>query len=95
MEDYIGIICSFCKTRIKEDDSVVICSVCELPHYLSCWHENNGCTTFGCTGVMGDIIESNKSDSTNGVGIQDSFSAVDLISIKYIILKIFREGIFS
>lgn len=78
MHKYIGKICPFCKTRINEDDSVVVCSVCELPHHLSCWHENNGCTTFGCTGVMGDIIESSKSDSTNGVGIQDSLDNLQI-----------------
>ena len=52
MQKYIGKTCPYCKTVFNEKDTIVVCSVCELPHHLSCWQENNGCTTFGCTGVI-------------------------------------------
>jgi len=49
MEDYIGKICPFCKTEIKEGDAVKVCPVCGIPHHEACWEENKGCTTFGCS----------------------------------------------
>lgn len=49
MEDYIGKICPFCKTEIKEGDAVKVCPSCGIPHHEACWDENKGCTTFGCS----------------------------------------------
>ncbi len=49
MENYIGKICPFCKTEIKEDDAVKVCPACGIPHHEGCWEENKGCTTFGCS----------------------------------------------
>ena len=49
---YIGKICPYCKTEFKEDDEIVVCSVCEMPHHKECWIENKACTTFGCTGTI-------------------------------------------
>lgn len=48
MEDYIGKICPYCKTEIKEGDAVKVCPSCGIPHHEACWTENKGCTTFGC-----------------------------------------------
>ena len=50
MEDYVGKICPYCKTEIKEGDAVKVCPECGIPHHESCWKENHGCTTFGCPG---------------------------------------------
>ena len=50
--DYVGKICPYCKTAFKEDDDIVVCSICEMPHHKDCWIENKACTTFGCTGTM-------------------------------------------
>lgn len=50
MEEYIGKICPFCKTEIKEGDAVTVCPECGIPHHTGCWAENGGCTTFGCAG---------------------------------------------
>ena len=52
MNKYIGKICPYCKTEIKESDEVVVCSVCDMPHHKDCWIDNQGCTTFGCTGTI-------------------------------------------
>lgn len=52
MGDYVGKICPYCKTKIYEEDEVVICSSCEMPHHKDCWIENQGCTTFGCLGTV-------------------------------------------
>jgi hypothetical protein len=35
-----------------EGDDIVYCSDCEMPHHKECWIENQGCTTFGCTGTI-------------------------------------------
>ena len=55
-KDYIGKTCPYCKTSLVEGDTVVFCSVCDMPHHLSCWQDNQGCTTFGCTGSIKEII---------------------------------------
>lgn len=49
MENYINKVCPFCKTEIKEEDTVKICPVCGVPHHERCWEENKGCATFGCS----------------------------------------------
>ncbi len=41
--------CPFCKTNFKNDDHVVECLSCGIPHHRECWEENGGCTTFGCS----------------------------------------------
>lgn len=52
MSDYIGKICPFCKTEIRAEDEIVVCSACDMPHHKECWIENQGCTTFGCLGTI-------------------------------------------
>lgn len=52
MNEFVGKICPFCKTAFKEDDEIVVCSVCDMPHHKDCWVENKGCTTFGCLGTI-------------------------------------------
>ena len=49
MENYFGKMCPFCKTEIKKDEPVKVCPACGIPHHESCWEENKGCTTFGCS----------------------------------------------
>jgi hypothetical protein len=56
MENYIGKICPYCKTPLQEGDAVAICSECNMPHHLTCWQENCGCTTFGCTGTIQTVV---------------------------------------
>lgn len=52
MNEYVGKICPFCKTPFTENDDIVVCSVCDMPHHKDCWIENQGCTTFGCMGTI-------------------------------------------
>ena len=49
MEEYIGKICPFCKTVIKEGDAVKVCPSCNTAHHEACWEQNKGCSTFGCS----------------------------------------------
>lgn len=49
MNEFVGKVCSFCKTPIEVDEEVVVCPACEVPHHKECWKENKGCTTFGCS----------------------------------------------
>ena len=50
-------VCPYCKTKIENSDDIVMCSLCEMPHHRECWIENNGCTTFGCTGTINNTHE--------------------------------------
>ena len=52
MNDYVGKICPYCKNKIQENDNIVVCSDCEMPHHTECWIENRACTTFGCQGTI-------------------------------------------
>ena len=49
---YIGKKCPYCKTVIRPEDEIITCSQCDMPHHLECWVENQGCTTFGCSGTI-------------------------------------------
>mgnify|MGYP000310271153 CR=1 FL=1 len=48
MGEYVGKVCPFCKTEIKDGDKVKVCPECGIPHHATCWEENKGCTTSGC-----------------------------------------------
>ena len=52
MNNYIEKICPYCKAKFTEDDNIVVCSDCDMPHHIDCWRENQGCTTFGCSGTI-------------------------------------------
>ena len=45
---HVGKVCPFCQSGIAAEDRVAACALCGIPHHLECWHENGGCTTFGC-----------------------------------------------
>ena len=62
MEDYIGKICPFCKTEIKEGEAVKVCPACGIPHHEFCWNENKGCTTFGCSEQMHEELHTNPTE---------------------------------
>jgi len=49
-DEYVGKICPYCRFPIKSAEEIVVCPQCEVPHHLDCWRENEGCTTYGCTG---------------------------------------------
>lgn len=63
VNDHIGKICPFCKTKLTADDEIVICSQCEMPHHKDCWVENQGCTTFGCQGTIEGVDNHEVSES--------------------------------
>lgn len=48
MDYFVGKICPYCKTEIKEGEAVTVCPSCGIAHHEGCWNENRGCTTFGC-----------------------------------------------
>lgn len=65
MKDYVGKVCPYCKTEFTEDDDVVICSDCFMPHHKECWIENQGCTTFGCSGTIQSVEHVREKDSAS------------------------------
>ena len=68
MENYIGKNCPYCKTEIKEGEEVKVCPACGIPHHASCWNENKGCTTFGCSEQHYEEKGTNVTDSCNKCG---------------------------
>ena len=60
---YIGKTCPFCKAPFTENDDIVICSQCDMPHHKDCWVENGGCTTFGCLGTIKAVDANGRADS--------------------------------
>lgn len=68
MENYIGKICPFCKTKIQEGDSVKVCPACNIPHHEDCWEENKGCTTFGCSELHYEAQHTNPTDVCQNCG---------------------------
>ncbi len=62
--DFIGKNCPFCKGIIDETTDFVVCKECNMPHHVECWNENQGCTTFGCTGekilILNDELTEDK-----------------------------------
>jgi len=63
LNKYKGKICPYCKTSFLEDDEVVVCDICEMPHHKDCWFDNGQCTTFGCTGKIKDLLPYNQSST--------------------------------
>lgn len=62
-----GKICPYCKSPLQKGDKTVVCSICGIPHHLSCWQENQGCTTLGCTGSIKELIgDDNPSEYYSG-----------------------------
>jgi RNA polymerase subunit RPABC4/transcription elongation factor Spt4 len=49
VSEFAGKTCPYCKSTFKEEDIVVECPKCGIPHHEECWKENGGCSTFGCT----------------------------------------------
>ena len=78
LEDCIGKICPYCKSKLKETDDIVACSACEMPHHKDCWVENQGCTTFGC---MGTISRVSRNDVFVDITLDDEDSSSEPVSV--------------
>lgn len=72
MNEYIGKICPFCKSEFKEDDEIVVCSACDMPHHKECWIENQGCTTFGCLGTITSAGDSETTVTSKEISYEDN-----------------------
>ena len=72
MNEYVGKICPFCKTEITENDEIVVCSSCDMPHHKDCWIENQGCTTFGCMGTIKAVTGSVNSVTSTEISYEDT-----------------------
>jgi hypothetical protein len=44
----VGKTCPYDQFPISQSDNVIVCPECGVPHHTDCWHENGGCTTYGC-----------------------------------------------
>lgn len=73
---YVGKTCPYCKTPFKQEDVVVFCNTCSMPHHLACWQANEGCTTYGCSGFIDTIInQENANKMTAPSSVQNGPSA--------------------
>lgn len=75
MKEYVGKVCPYCKTAFTEEDDIVVCNSCEMPHHKSCWVDNKGCTTFGCLGTIDTpktqtAVETNENKQENREQVQ-------------------------
>jgi hypothetical protein len=48
----VGKTCPYCRFPLKPGEQALLCPACKVPHHLDCWQENEGCTTYGCRGVV-------------------------------------------
>ena len=55
--NYIGEKCPFCENNFEENEEIVICNSCKIPHHKVCWNANSGCTSYACNGKMLSIAE--------------------------------------
>ena len=72
MNEYIGKSCPFCKSPFAEDDEIVVCSECDIPHHKECWVQNQGCTTFGCMGTIKGIDGSSTTVTATEISFEDN-----------------------
>lgn len=72
MDEYLGKTCPYCKTVIKADENIIVCSDCGMPHHKECWIENQGCTTFGCLGTIQGVNQSAVQQNTAQIPPQPS-----------------------
>lgn len=42
--------CPYCLAPIRSDETLAVCSECNLAHHDECWRENRACTRYGCKG---------------------------------------------
>ena len=66
-QSHIGKNCPYCQFPIKHDSAIMICPACKTPHHWECWQDNDGCTTFACSGeartLNGSDLEIDLSDN--------------------------------
>ncbi len=71
MNEYVGKTCPFCKSSFEENDDIVVCSDCDMPHHKECWIENEGCTTFGCMGTIKGVDNKVNSVTAREISYED------------------------
>jgi hypothetical protein len=68
----VGKVCPICQAAIKLGEEVRNCAACGLSHHLSCWNENTGCGTYGCS--AGPQASHQTPKEQPAVGSQDAFA---------------------
>jgi TM2 domain-containing membrane protein YozV len=50
-----AIVCPYCRMPFDADGPPkIFCTACGTPHHEDCYHENGGCTVFGCAKAPAD-----------------------------------------
>src|SRR5262245_27835588 len=50
-----AIVCPYCRMPFDADSPPkIFCTACGTPHHEDCYHENGGCTVFGCAKAPAD-----------------------------------------
>ncbi len=59
--------CPICCTGFSDDDTVVLCPNCGMPHHKDCWTENGGCSTYGCGSAKHEEIHSSAAEDSDAM----------------------------
>lgn len=44
--------CPFCRSYTNKPSALIVCSECKTYYHRECWFQNQGCSVFGCNGIM-------------------------------------------
>jgi len=44
--------CPFCRSHAKKPSALIVCSECKTYYHRECWFQNQGCSVFGCNGIL-------------------------------------------
>jgi Prokaryotic RING finger family 1 len=47
--------CPFCRSHTEEMSALIVCSDCKTYYHRDCWVQNQGCSVFGCNGIMYEL----------------------------------------
>lgn len=84
METLIGKICPFCQEPIRENDSVIICPSCNIPHHENCWYRYQGCTTPGCIYQPEQSVQTTENEVTlSEESAQDQYLLQELDNLDF------------
>jgi Prokaryotic RING finger family 1 len=47
--------CPFCRSHAEKPSALIVCSGCKTYYHRECWFQNQGCSVFGCNGIMREL----------------------------------------
>jgi pSer/pThr/pTyr-binding forkhead associated (FHA) protein len=75
--------CSVCQSIIKPQDETTACPSCGLAFHVECWHENRGCSAYGCPQV--NVLDPEYQPRLPGADLEDLESETNQITATAVI----------